>query len=415
MGLAVAGAVLIALATLTPSPDSAYLASLTPVGCLVCGDEGGADIIANLILFLPFAAGLRLAGVPWRRCVLWCAGTSFTIELLQLVAIPGRDASLSDLITNTASGAIGAALGVGLPVAVWPPPIRARRLLLGGSVAWIAALAFSGWLLQPSIPADRLTSLWAPKVPETGAFGGRVLAVRLDGVPMPDGGEPPDAPRIRGSLESETFTLDVDVVTGRRLSQPAWIYGLLGPSTWAFGLLETKDRAALVLPVRGLRFRSRLVSLTLPGGIPAMPGTPVHLRAVARGGVLRLSSTADGTTREVRFTVSPAYGWRLISPFEIAAGERVRWFSALCLAVSTIPLGYWGARTERPVRAVAWLVIVAVAGLALLPGTMGFAPVDGSEWIAVAVGLLAGWAVHGAAAYLERRCALPSASGSSSS
>jgi VanZ like family len=414
--LAIAGGTLIALATLTPSPDSAYLASLTPVSCLVCGDEGGADIVANIILFLPFAAGLRLAGVSWRRCVLWCAATSFTIELLQLVAIPGRDASLSDLLTNTTGGAIGAALAVGLPIALWPPPNRARRLLLGGSAVWLAAWAFSGWLLQPSVPRGRLTSLWAPKVPESAAFGGRVLAVRFDGVPMPNGGEPADPARVRRSLESGTFSLEVDVVTGgRRPRLPAWIYGLHAPTTWVFGLLETGDRAAVVLPVRGVQFRSRMVPLTVPNGIPAVPGTRVHLRAMARNGVISLSVTGGDTTRDARLTVSAAYGWRLISPFEIATGERVRWFSALCLAASAIPLGYWAGWTGRPARSGALLILVAVAGLAVLPRAMRFAPVDASEWIAVAAGLLAGWAVHGAAAYLERRCASLSASGSFSS
>lgn len=415
MGLAVVGGLLIALATLTPSPDSTYLASLTWPGCLVCGDDGGADIAANLVLFLPFAAGLRLAGLSWRRCVLWCAAASFTIELLQLVAIPGRDASLSDLLTNTASGAIGAALAAGLPTALRPTRCWAGRLLPGGCLAWIAGCAFAGWLLQPSVPRGSLLSLWAPKVPQTGAFDGRVLSVRLNGVHMPNGSVPPDTAGLRRGLETGNFSLEVDVVTGERLAVPAWIYGMYGPSSWVFGLLESKDRAAIVLPVRGLRFRLRPVTLTVPDGIPAEPGTAVHLSAVARHGIVRLRSTAGDTTREARLTLSPAYAWRLISPFEIAAGERVRWFSALCLAISAIPLGYWAARAGRPGLAIPCLAATAAAGLGALPRALGFPAVHPSEWIAVAAGCLAGWAAHGAAAYFERRCALPSANGSSSS
>jgi len=415
VALAVIGGLLIGVATLTPSPNAAYLARLTWIGCLVCGDEGGADIAANLVLFVPFAAGLRLSGLSWRRCVLWCAATSFTIELIQLVAIPGRDASLSDLLTNTASGAVGATLATGLPAALRPTRRWASRLLLGGGVVWIAGWAFAGWLLQPTVPGGRLLSLWAPKVPETGAFDGQVLSVRLNGVPMPNGSVPPDTAGIRRGLGTGTFSLEVDVVTGERLSVPAWIYGMYGPSSWVFGLLETKDRAAIVLPVRGLRFRSRLVTLAVPDGIPAEPGTAVHLSAVARRGVVRLRSVSGDTVRETRLTLSPAYAWRLVSPFEIAAGEQVRWFSALCLAVSAVPLGYWAGRGGRPGLAIPCLAATAAAGLGAVPRALGFPAVDRSEWIAVAAGFLAGWAAHRAAAYFERRCALPSASGSSSS
>src|SRR5262245_24849483 len=118
--LAVAGLFVIARATLTPSPDPNGLAQLTPLWCIVCGELGGSDVVANLLLFLPFAMGLRLAGLSWRRTVLVAAALSLTVELLQLVAIPGRDASLSDLLTNTSSGAIGATIAPWLPVAIRP-------------------------------------------------------------------------------------------------------------------------------------------------------------------------------------------------------------------------------------------------------------------------------------------------------
>ena len=133
--LAATGLLLIVLATLTPTGDPAGLTKLTPLWCLVCGDTGGADVIANLMLFLPFAIGLRLSGASWRRTVLLCAAISFTVELLQLVVIPGRDASLSDVLTNTSSGAIGAALAPHLPGAFRPSTVHARRLATLGAVA----------------------------------------------------------------------------------------------------------------------------------------------------------------------------------------------------------------------------------------------------------------------------------------
>src|SRR5947207_2042221 len=158
LALAAAGLLFIARATLTSSADPNGLTLTTPLWCVVCGDSGGADIVANLLLFVPFAVGLRLAGVSWRRTVLVSAALSLTVELLQLVAIPGRDASLSDLLTNTMSGAIGAAIAPRLPAALRPSRTQASRLLAGGASAWLAALGLSAWLLTPSLQEGVLRS-----------------------------------------------------------------------------------------------------------------------------------------------------------------------------------------------------------------------------------------------------------------
>ena len=88
--LAVIGFAAVAVATLTPMADLRGAALLTHITCLVCGDQGGADVAGNLLLFLPFAIGLRLAGWPWLRVVAASAAVSFTVELLQLTVVPGR-------------------------------------------------------------------------------------------------------------------------------------------------------------------------------------------------------------------------------------------------------------------------------------------------------------------------------------
>ena len=61
--LAAAGLLVIARAALTSSGDPNGLALSTPLWCIVCGDGGGADIVANLLLFLPFAAEIGRAHV----------------------------------------------------------------------------------------------------------------------------------------------------------------------------------------------------------------------------------------------------------------------------------------------------------------------------------------------------------------
>ena len=114
-------------ATLYPEPGATEVASRTSLFCLVCGENGGTDVFLNLLLFIPFATGLRLWGWSWGRVTLACAALSFTVESCQYFWIPGRDASLSDLITNTTGGSVAAAIAPLLRVALAPAPPDAKR------------------------------------------------------------------------------------------------------------------------------------------------------------------------------------------------------------------------------------------------------------------------------------------------
>jgi VanZ like protein len=410
--LAAAGLLFIARSTLTPSVDPNGLTLLTPLWCVVCGDTGGADIAANLLLFIPFAVGLRLAGMSWRRTVLVSAALSLTVELLQLVAIPGRDASLSDLLTNTTSGAIGAAIAPHLPAAFRPSRAQAGWLLAGGAIAWLAALGLSAWLLVPSLQDGVLRSGWAGEARGRDIFFGEVGAVQLEGLPMPKNAVPSDSAALRRRLARGRFSLFAEVNSGRPVYYHSWIYKLRADSRDELTLYQLGRQAGISVPVRAVRYLMHPVTVTLPDGLPDVAGLAVRLEATASGGVIRLRSTYSGVTRAVEYGLSPAYGWRLISPFELGAGTGVRWFTALCLTLSVLPLGYWAARAG-PVAGCG-LAVTIVAGLTLPSLLAGLPPVHWSEWAAAGLGLLAGWALQRGAAYLERRCASPSASESSS-
>ncbi|HEX3276114.1 MAG TPA: VanZ family protein, partial [Gemmatimonadales bacterium] len=206
--LACLGGLFIAWATLTPAANPLQ-ARLTPLLCLVCGDHGGADVGANLLLFVPLAAGLRLAGVSWRRVVLASALLSLTVELLQYCVIPGRDASLSDVLTNTTGGAVGAALAPEAVAALRPQPTRARRLFLAGAAAWLATMAMSAWLLAPAVLKGRLISNWADPSAGWDVFTGVVDSVRLNGREMPADDLAPDRDALRSELAEGTFRLEV--------------------------------------------------------------------------------------------------------------------------------------------------------------------------------------------------------------
>ena len=407
--LAVAGLLAIAGATLTPLGDPRRSPLLTPLFCLVCGDQGGADVATNLLLFLPFAIGLRLAGWPWRRSVVAAGAVSFTVELLQLLVVTGRDASLGDLLTNTISGAAGAALGGWLPGAVAPAPERAARLLAGALAAPLALLTVSAWLLGSDMPRGPLVSRWAHEAPSALAFDGHVHAVRLNGRAMPANGPAADAAALRREIAGGKIELSADVVSGAPIAPSSWIYMLGAPSSSSVTLGQLRRLAVFAVPARALRYRLFPPTVTLADGFPSEPGAPVAIRATERRRDLVLSSSYGGRTRTIAMGITPAFGWVLISPFQFSDVVE-RWITALSLALLYLPAGYWAAGTRRRVTAALWLVAGIGLALAALPPLAALSPAPWSEWLGALAGAALGWALRRIAAYLQTRCVSPSAS-----
>jgi hypothetical protein len=413
--IGVLGAALVLIATLTPVRDLRGTALATPLLCLVCGDYGGADIAGNLLLFLPLSLGLRLSGQSWGRTVLMCGLLSFTVEFLQLRVVSGRDASLSDLLTNTTSAALGATLGGILPRMVAPRPREAAGFLAGGIAVLLSLLAGSAWLLTPWMPDRPLSSSWAHIAPGFDVFAGGVEAVHLNGAPMPPDGPPADSAALRRRLGAGSFALETDVVSGVPVDWRSWIYTLRVGSDRALTLTQLEREARIEVPARALWLRLFPPAVTLPEGLPERAGVPVRLTASGHDGWLRLTSDYSGRERSVELAISPAYGWIMVLPFDLATGTGVRWITALGLALAALPLGFWARRTGRPGTALAGLAAALVLALAVLPAAGGFPPVHWSEWIAGALGAAGGWALRRPAAYLEERCASPSEIESSSS
>jgi hypothetical protein len=398
----------IAVATLTPGSDRRGVALTTPLSCLLCGDQGGADIVANLILFLPFAIGLRLAGASWLRTVALAAAVSFTVELLQLTVVPGRDASLSDLLSNSTSAAIGAGLASHLAELAAPVRAKARLLLAGGAILWLGALGLSAWLLEPAVPRGPIRSRWAGVVVTGDEFGGRVLDVHLQDMPMPSRGRVTDPAAVKDRLLRGDFLLRAELVTGEPRPGRSWIYSVQAGPRSVLSLYQAGRAAGVTVPIRGLRFGLREVGMSVGHALPADTGVRVRLTAAERAGVVRLDSEFGDTRRAAELTISPALGWMLIDPFDPPTIVGIRWLTALLLGSSLVPLGLWARRAGRTAPALGVLVAIMAAGLVAVPALAGLPRVHWSEWLAAVVGAGVGWALGPAAAYLERRCASPS-------
>ncbi|MEX0843193.1 MAG: VanZ family protein, partial [Gemmatimonadota bacterium] len=91
--------------------------TLTPVGpdhqlplrlrlCLVCGEFGLANLLRNVMLFVPLGAGLALLYARGFRAWIPAIVLTVFIETAQIF-IPGRNPLLADVLANAAGGGLG--------------------------------------------------------------------------------------------------------------------------------------------------------------------------------------------------------------------------------------------------------------------------------------------------------------------
>ena len=90
----------------------------------VSAESRALEFVSNVALFVPF--GL-LGGLLWRnrRLLVWtlaAAALSTTIEVCQLLFLPHRFGTVSDVVANTAGSTLGALL-----VRAWSLALRRRR------------------------------------------------------------------------------------------------------------------------------------------------------------------------------------------------------------------------------------------------------------------------------------------------
>ncbi|MFE4196475.1 VanZ family protein [Paenarthrobacter sp. NPDC056912] len=84
---------------------------LSSLGLPLAAAEVGVEFAANIVLFVPFGAFVRLLQPrqwSWLPVMILALVSSVTIEVVQLV-IPGRVTALSDVIANTVGAMVGLA------------------------------------------------------------------------------------------------------------------------------------------------------------------------------------------------------------------------------------------------------------------------------------------------------------------
>ncbi|MBA3316922.1 MAG: VanZ family protein [Gemmatimonadales bacterium] len=413
--LAASGLVAILVLTLLPAPQQAAFTALTPLLCLVCGDHGGSDVLLNLLLFAPMAAGLRLSGWSWRRVVLTSATLSFSVELLQYFVVPGRDASLSDLLTNSTGSAAAAALAPHLGRLLAPGPALARRFFLGSIALWLAVLCSSAIVMMPWTPSGRPRNDCTRSPGKADRFSGTVRSVVLNGTALPCDAEVPRSLPLMAAVKRGDVELEVATLSGSATGGRAVIHTLRVPRAALLVLAQQGRSAVFSAPTRGLRLRLYSPILRLPKAFPPRPGVPVRLEAGIQDRQMWLSSSHAGERRTARLALSPSHGWSAILPWGMELGHRLRLFTALWIGGLLFPAAYWAGFVRQPVRAWGGIAASLVAGLGVLPFLTGYAPAHWSEWLGGGLGVALGAPLHRYAAYLQSRCGSPSTGAYSSS
>lgn len=141
---------------------------------LTSGRAALAELIQNLLLFIPLGAALVLAGVRPLWAIAIGAALSFSVEFAQL-SIPGRDSSLGDIVANTLSTAVGAALVQTRDRWLFVPP---RRALWQGAALGLVAIGVwlaSGYLLTHPSVRTQLTLEVLPNTRHTMGAGWQLI------------------------------------------------------------------------------------------------------------------------------------------------------------------------------------------------------------------------------------------------
>jgi VanZ family protein len=355
-GLVVAASSLVAIAAATLHPTSTIAPRVNL--CLWCDDLAGVDFAWNVLLFIPLGVGLRLAGLSRLRVVIVVSGTSLTVEMLQYLGVPGRVASVDDVVSNSTGGALGMVVGDWARPLFLPTPVEARRLVAVALFGWLAVLGLTLWLFAPALPRQRYLVWLAPdRGPEPQRFDqftGRVLAAHVGSMPL-RGGRVADSRALRTLLLRDRTPVTAVVTVPREL--PA----RQAPILTAF---DVHGRELFMLGEDGadltfrMRRRSSVVRLQRPTNVvwavfsrgrDAAHDT-VTLAAWTDGYWLRLRAERAGVRLARDLALRPTWGWTLVLPFENTLGPQARTFTAEWLALVLFPAGFYGAVAVWPVR-----------------------------------------------------------------
>lgn len=396
---ALAWALVIAVATLRPGVSP----SVSPIlWCLRCGELGGRDVALNVLAFAPLGFLLAIATGRPPVAALAALALSLLVEGAQATVVPGRDPSLSDLLTNTIGGAIGAWTAAGVDTLIFPRPRAARVLAAVAAVAWLGLMWLSAQAMRRSTGAPEYWGQWAHRWPKLQPFLGRVYTFTVDGAPVPD-----DRVARPGTIRAMSVGDSVEVATIARPAAPtsglAPIVSVSNESRGTIFLLG-QDHQDLVFHMRthaadagfaALRLR---VSDVFPACAALCDSArTLSLRAVVTPGAVTLSATTPaGPVATRRVDLDPLLAWSAVAPGRTTITSRNGLAGALLCALLLAVTGYWWgwlpAAAARRAPVLGTLVAVVATGLTFPALLAGLSLPGPAAWLVCVAGAGAGFA-----------------------
>ena len=371
----------ILLGTLWPIPEAAYRSGMTPIWCILCGERALADILLNVAVFSPLGWGLRILGMRMGRVVLLAGAFSLGVETLQVGLIVGRDASLSDLLTNTTGALAGAALAT-YGRRLLHSDIRLSRYLSGcASGTLLVACGAMGWLASPSATeTSQYWGQWAHTFGNTQPFRGRVLSALVNDIRVPDG-RVAETQRIVAALERPTVVVEVRFSGGLPVEGDAQVFGVADGRGGIVAQLKQRNCSyGFSRRARAADWRLGFPAVWLNEACAGNPSDTVILRGTATRGELALRAESSTGVNTARLAITAGMGWTLLTPFNLP--PHWHWLlPATWVGLLVLPVGYWTARAYPPVLAALQVASVAVLGFAVIPWVAGLAPSGWATWL----------------------------------
>lgn len=378
---------LILAATLSPEPETAGGPAEHSLVWRLFWVSGWRDLLQNVLLYVPlgFAPGWSV-----RVVAAWALAASGATEALQLAAIPGRDASAADVVTNLIGASAGAAFGAtaagrrlrAMAASAWrralcPDDAQAGRQALGWGVGVGAATMLAGWLLTPAPPPPYVYEVMNP-------FGSqdRLTGAVLDGQPLPFG--PVRNPVALRAALAGPFTLAFDLRCAPTRSAPV----LSVAGVWSLEALRV-ELVGEDLRLRTTAWATRLGLHTPPVEARGLlrdcpPDGRMRLTLTGPSHRLRLSRAGADVPLQRASSVAP---WALVVHLELMPRWLATGLHTAGLVALLLPLGFWLRASSA--AGVGGVLVVAGAGAAstLL---LGAAPPALSEAAWLVAGCVAG-------------------------
>jgi len=399
------------VATLTPASGSTPTADFW---CIACGELGGLDVFNNVVMFVPLGFAFALATDRRWRSVLACAAVTTFVESMQIRIVAGRDASLSDLLSNSLGGMIGVELALRRGLLLRPRGRAATGLAIAAAAAFSLVMTLGSLGLRTALIPRSVWVQWTPDRAGFEAFTGELLDFNLDGIDLPARFYPPKSLGVDRVLRSRTWHATVDINTAGLRARRSVIARIAEEWTVLLSIEQYGGDLACQQKTRSgdVRFRSPRIAVR-DAITPLLGRAPARVRfTCSRQGDSLVASTGD---RQEVLRLSPSLGWLLVSPFNITVPSYYVLVSVIWLAVLAFPAGYWircaaesdfaaleAGRTRRArYVAIGALGLAFCMGLVFVPWLAGTARASWWEWASAVAGAAAGAVCARLAALLE--------------